>query len=358
MDKQKADFYSYSTHPYDALLNEFEPGMNTQFLDPLFLNLRVAIVDLLKKIRARQGKSVFKSLPGIYEEEKQREFGIKVLEQMGFDFKRGRQDKSTHPFMTDIHATDVRITTRYSLTHVMEGLSSSMHEGGHGLYEQGLDPAWSGTPFGSSASLAVHESQSRFWENVIGKRESFWKGYYPLLQDFFPDQLKGVSLKRFYQSILHVQPSLIRVESDEVTYNLHILIRYEIERDLFLGKIKVHELPEVWNEKYLAYLGISPDSNSTGVLQDVHWSHGAFGYFPTYTLGNLLSVQFFDKMKADLKDIDGLIEAGQLTVIRDWLRAHVFVHGRLYDFRKLVKKVTGKEFSEKPFVSYLQQRYL
>jgi carboxypeptidase Taq len=285
------------------------------------------------------------------------EFGRLVLIAMGYDFERGRLDLSAHPFTTSFHPTDVRVTTRVHEHDLPSCLFSCIHEGGHGLYDQGLDPAHYGTPLGESVSLGIHESQSRLWENCVGRSRAFWRFFYPILQANFHHQLRAVDMEQFYAVINRVKPSLIRVEADELTYNLHIMLRFEIEQDLIEGKTHPEALPEIWNHKMKEYLGIVPSLDAEGVLQDVHWSMGAFGYFPTYTLGNLYAVQFYEQAKLEIPHIEEEIAAGQLMVLRRWLGQKIHRWGRLFTPDHLAQRVTGVSLNPEPFLRYVEHKY-
>jgi carboxypeptidase Taq len=280
-----------------------------------------------------------------------------VVQKIGFDFDAGRLDTTTHPFATGLHPEDVRITTRYKEDDVLYSLGSAIHEAGHGLYEQGLPSEHFGTPLAEAVSLGIHESQSRMWENLIGKSEPFWKYFYPKLQKEFPEPFRKVSLKDFYRAINNVTPSLIRTEADEVTYNLHIILRFEIEKEMIEGSIDLKDLPNIWRAKMKEYFGISVPNDTLGVLQDVHWSTGLIGYFPTYSFGNLYSAQFFAAMKRDIPDAGKKIAAGKFEEIREWLRHHIHSRGKLYKAGALVKKVTGEPLRSAYFIDYLKQKY-
>jgi carboxypeptidase Taq len=276
---------------------------------------------------------------------------------MGFSNLNSRLDLTVHPFCSGIHPTDVRMTTRVHPQLPMSNIFAVLHEGGHGLYEMHLDPQHFGTPLGSAASLGIHESQSRFWETLIGHSYSFWEHFFPLLKAEFPTQLATVSLADFYQAINCVKPNLIRIEADEVTYNLHIIIRFEIEKALIEGSLKVREVPEAWNEKMREYLGVSPDFAGEGCLQDIHWSFGGFGYFPTYTLGNLFAAQFFAAFEQAHPDWKQHVSQGRLDFIRNWLRDNIHRYGRQFPSTELCQKVTGKPLSVDPFIHYLKSKY-
>ncbi|MGE4169095.1 MAG: carboxypeptidase M32 [Candidatus Margulisiibacteriota bacterium] len=355
--KQKAAFYGYKDHPYDALLDEYEPGMTVAVLKPLFAELKTAIVTLLNSLQAKPHAPFLDLGQFTFPKDLQWDFGISVLKDMGYDFNRGRQDISSHPFTTEFHPTDVRITTRLHPNRFMEAFSSTVHEGGHALYEQGLPLDWYGTPLCQATSLGIHESQSRLWENLVAKSLPFWEGYYPKLQALMPDPFRSISLRDFYRSINQARPSLIRVESDELTYNLHILIRFELELALISGELAVADLPEAWNTAYEKTLGIRPTSNATGVLQDVHWSMGAIGYFPTYTLGNLYSAQLFEAAKSAIPTLETSIQNGQLAPLTQWLRTHVHAKGRQLGAEALVRGITGSGLSIQPFMTYLTSKF-
>ncbi|RAP37211.1 carboxypeptidase [Candidatus Marinamargulisbacteria bacterium SCGC AAA071-K20] len=355
MSKEKAKYLNPSNSAYDVLLDLYEEGLTVDTINPLFSKLREETVTLLKSVQ--QSKASFYDLgKHKYNTDQQWSFGLSVLEKMGYDFKRGRQDKSTHPFTIDISPSDVRITTRVDESKLMEALSSSIHEGGHGLYEQGLNTDFLGTPYCESVSLGIHESQSRIWEKVIGQSMPFWDHFYPKLGKCLP-QLSDCTQDEFYRSINQVNPGFIRVEADELTYNLHIMIRYEIEQMIFNEGLSVDKLPEVWNEKVKDYLGLEVKNDKFGVLQDVHWSCGLFGYFPTYTMGNLYSVMLFEQLEKDIPDLRGYISKGDLGVVSEWSSEKIYTHGRRYSPPELIERITGSELSCDPFVSYLNRKY-
>jgi carboxypeptidase Taq len=355
MSKEKAAYIDKNKSPYDVLLNEYEEGITANDLKQIFEPLRKGSVELLKKIQA--SSATFHDFStSRYDEQKQWDFGVSVLTKMGYDFNRGRQDKSTHPFTIDMGSSDVRITTRFKGNDFMDGLSSTIHEGGHALYEQGLDSEWAGTPYSESVSLGIHESQSRLWEKIVGQSTEFWTHFYPKFQTYFP-QLNEVGFQEFYRSINQVKPGFIRVEADELTYNLHILIRFEIEEALFNGDVDIERLPDLWNQKYKDYLGVTVEKMSDGILQDVHWSCGLFGYFPTYTLGNLYSVMLFEQLEKELPTIKKDIESGDLGKIREWCDKHVYKEGRRFTPKDLIRKITGKDLTIDPFLNHLKRKY-
>ncbi len=357
MKREEAEYLGYRHSPYDALLDTYEPGATVSTLRPLFERVRAGILRLLNRITASPTTIEDGMLYRAYDATRQLEFSRMILTAMGYDFDKGRLDLSAHPFTTMFHPSDVRVTTRVSEKDLPVCLFSCLHEGGHGLYDQGLDPALFGTPLGESLSLGVHESQSRLWENCIGRSRPFWRGFYPALQQTFPEQLADVTMEQFYAAINRVQPSLIRVEADELTYNLHILLRFELELDLIEGRSTVDDLPASWRGKMKAYLGIVPERDADGVLQDVHWSLGAFGYFPTYTLGNLYAAQLYEQARRELGGFEAAIEAGHLVVLKQWLNQKIHRWGRTFMADQLLERVTGTPVSPEPFLQYLEQKY-
>ncbi len=357
LKREEAQYLGYEHSPYDALLDTYEPGATVAQLTPLLTRLRERLVPLLQRVQGSAVTIDDSCLHQSFDQAKQVEFGRLVLTAMGYDFDRGRLDLSAHPFTTSFHPTDVRVTTRVFEKDLPSCLFSCIHEGGHGLYDQGLDPRYYGTPLGESLSLGFHESQSRLWENCVGRSLPFWRCFYPILQHTFPQQLATVPLDRFYAAINRAAPSLIRVEADELTYNLHIMLRVEIEQALVEGRTQAEDLPGIWNEKMQSYLGIVPGQDAEGVLQDVHWSMGAFGYFPTYTLGNLYSVQFFEQAKQELPQLDEEIEAGHLLPLRRWLEQKIHRWGRMFTPDHLARRVTGSGVDPEPFLRYLEEKY-
>ena len=354
--RQYAEFFKPWDHVYDPLLDDFEPGMKTAEVQEIFNKLRPEQVELIRKISEKdQVEKSFLELN--YPEKKQWDFGVEVISKFGYDWNHGRQDKSAHPFTTSFGLNDVRITTRFKEDYLPTAMFGTMHECGHALYEQGVDKKLNRTPLADGASMAVHESQSRMWENLIGRSRPFWKYFFPRLKETFPSQLGNVDQDTFYKGINAVEPSLIRVEADEATYNLHIMLRLEIEIALMEGSLEAKDAPEVWNEKFKEYLGIIPPDDAQGVLQDIHWSFGGFGYFPTYALGNLVSVQIWEKMEQDLPDIDDQIEQAKFDEILGWLRDNVHAHGAKFEPQELVQKVTGSKITPEPYIRYLQSKF-
>ena len=357
LKREEAQYLGYEDSPYNALLDAYEPGATIGGLQPVFAALKARLVPLLQRIRQSRVQIDDSILHHAYDQARQLEFGRLVLTAMGYDFERGRLDLSAHPFTTSFHPSDVRVTTRVHEHELQSCLFSCIHEGGHGLYDQGLDQQYFGTPLGDSVSLGIHESQSRLWENCVGRSRPFWHFFYPVLQQTFHDQLQGVTMEQFYAAINRVQPSLIRVEADELTYNLHIMLRFEIEQGLIEGKTQPEDLPTIWNQKMEEYLGIVPPTDAEGVLQDVHWSFGAFGYFPTYTLGNLYSVQFFEQAKRELPNVEDEIAAGQLMGLRRWLEQKIHRWGRMFTPAHLAERVTGSTIKPEPFLQYVEKKY-
>jgi carboxypeptidase Taq len=357
LKKQEAEYYGYKTTPYDSLLDIYEPDMTTETLTTLFGQMRDRLVKLVKAIKNSGTVVDDKPLTRSFNVDKQWGFGMKVLEAMGFDLQYGRQDRSAHPFTTSFHPTDVRITTRLKENFFKTALFGTIHETGHALYEQGLPADDYGTPFGEPISYGFHESQSRLWENLVARSRIFWDHFYPILKECFKKPLAAVDREQFYKMINTVSPSLIRVEADEVTYSLHIMLRFEIELMLINQDLSVKELPEVWNQKMEDYLGIRPADNKDGVMQDIHWSMGAIGYFPTYALGNLYAVPILEQAKQDIPDFTERIKAGELLPLREWLRTHIHSKGQRLSAEDLMIHLTGNPLSAEPFLDYLETKY-
>jgi carboxypeptidase Taq len=356
LTRKYVSYFPPADHPYDILLDDYEPGMKTTEVKVIFDALRPQQVKLIKAIRsAKQVKSDF--LHKKYSEKKVWSFGESIISKFGYDFTRGRQDKAAHPFETSFSVNDVRITNRYESGNPLATLFSGMHESGHAMYEQGINPAYERTPLAGGVSSAVHESQSRMWENLVGRSLPFWEHFFPELKKVFPAQLEGVSAKSFYKAINKVEPSLIRVSADEATYNLHVMLRLEIEIGLIEGNIAVRDLPEIWNAKMQDYVGITPPDDAHGVLQDVHWSYGMFGYFPTYALGNLVSAQLWEKINKDIRDLDEQIRKGKFDSLLGWLREKVHIHGHKYDPQDLIQKVTGSRIDSAAYIRYLTKKF-
>ncbi len=354
--KKYVSFFPPADHPYDVLLDDFEPGMKTAEVREIFGNLRPKQVKLLQAIaESKQVKNDF--LHKKYNEQKLWGFSEKIISKFGYDFTRGRQDKAPHPFETTFSVNDVRITNRFEPGNPIATIFSAMHEAGHAMYEQGVNPAYERTPLASGTSLAVHESQSRMWENLVGRSLPFCEHFFPELKKAFPAQLDGVTAKSFYKGINKVEPSLIRVNADEATYNMHIMLRLEIEIGMVDGSIAVKDLPEIWNAKMKDYLGITPPNDAKGVLQDVHWSGGMIGYFSTYALGNIVSAQLWEAINKDIRDLEDQIRKGKFDELLGWLRKNIHNYGHKYDPQDLIQKATGSRIDSAAYVRYLTKKY-
>jgi carboxypeptidase Taq len=354
---QMAEHLGYEDTPLDALIDQFEPDATTAMFTHLFDELKAVNIPLLQRILNSPVKADRRFLETEYSPDLQKEFGEVVMRQVGFDSDAGRLDTSVHPFCSGAWG-DVRITTRYNSRAPQQALFGVIHETGHALYEQGVNERYLGTPLAEALSYGIHESQSRMWENFVGRSKPFWKHFLPRLKQFFPSQLGDVTLDQFLLATNHVQPSLVRVEADEMTYDLHIIMRFEIERDLFAGKITVSELPVVWNRKMESYLGVTPPNDGKeGVLQDVHWSGGSFGYFPSYSLGNIAAAQFWYTMRAAMPDMDEQIARGKFANILAWLRENVHQQGRRFKRDELMKRATGKPLQTGDYIRYLKEKY-
>jgi carboxypeptidase Taq len=356
LNVEKAESIGYSGSIYDPLLDEFEPEMTSSQISAIFGDLRSQLVPIVEAISEAPGvdDSVLRRH---YPRDAQWEFGLRVIREIGYDFRRGRQDVSAHPFTITFSIDDVRLTTRIEEDFFSPGFFGTLHEAGHGLYEQGIDSSMERTPLASGTSLGMHESQSRLWENLVGRSRPFWHHYFPPLQERFHDALADVTEDQFYRAINHVAPSPIRVEADEVTYNLHIMLRFEIEVALLTGDLDVDEVPEAWNERMEEYLGIKPSSDAVGALQDIHWSLGTFGYFPTYTLGNLVSAQLFDQMRRDLPQLTDNVENAAFGDMLDWLRKHVHRHGRSRSAPRILQDACGTGLSADPWLDYIRRKF-
>lgn len=340
---------------YDVMLNTYEKDFNMEMLDRFFDKLKEELVPLLKEIMDR-GKSIDNSfLKGDYPENKQRELAEYLAEYVGFDFNKGVISVSAHPFTTNLHNHDVRITTNYT-DRVDSSIFSIIHEAGHGIYELGIGDELTQTLAGQGASMGMHESQSRFFENIIGRSPAFWTPIYDKLVELFPEQLKKVTREQFVEAVNKVEPGLIRTEADELTYSLHIMIRYELEKLIVEENLDLHKLPEIWADKYEEYLGIRPENPAEGVLQDIHWSQGSFGYFPSYALGNAFGAQIYEHMKKEM-DFDELLKQGKLSAIRDYLRDHIHKFGKLKTSRQILKDTTGEDFTPDYYIQYLKEKY-
>ena len=352
---QQAELLGYDAHPYDALHDLFERGSSTGRLRTVFAELRDALVPLLRELSDKENSDA--PLRQAFSEAEQEAFAVGVIRAFGYDFERGRLDRTVHPFATSMSKYDVRVTTRYDANFLSPALFGTLHEAGHALYEQGISSEYDRSPLGVAVSLGIHESQSRLWENLVGRSQGFWRWAYPKLQETFPAQLREVSQAEFYRAINRVSPSLIRVEADEVTYNLHIMVRFELELALLEGTLKAADLPEAWNAKYEDYLGVTPPDDAQGCLQDIHWSIGMFGYFPTYTLGNLISAQLFDAVKAAQPELEEDIQHGQFGNLLGWLRENIHQHGSRYEPAELLERATGQKLEAGPYIRYLKEKF-
>lgn len=357
LQRQTAEAYGYTTHPYDALLDEYEPGLTKRQLETMFDELKRSIVPLVKAITARNAEDRAAPLHGYFDEAKQEQFSKDVITRFGYDWTRGRQDRTIHPFCINLGSSDVRITTRFDATWLSPALFGTLHEAGHGMYEQGVDPKFNRTPLGGGCSMGVHESQSRLWENMVGRSRIFWTRFYPDLQKLYPETLNAISLEDFYRAVNEVRPSMIRVEADEVTYNLHVLLRFELETALLDGNLKVADVPAAWNAKMTEYLGIAPANDAEGALQDIHWAGGMFAYFPTYTIGNVLAVQLYERAVEAHPTIPSEIAQGEFATLYGWLRVNIYRYGSKYEPDELIKRATGRTLDTAPYLHYLRVKF-
>jgi carboxypeptidase Taq len=357
LSRRGADYRGYEDNPYDALLDRFEPGMKAAQVKSIFDDLKAQLVPLVAAIAERSDRVSDAPVHGAFDEVRQEEFGKMAVAAFGYDFTRGRQDRTVHPFATSFSRDDVRITTRFDPEFLNPALFGTMHESGHAMYEQGIAPELDDTPLGGGTSLGVHESQSRLWENVVGRGRPFWEHFYPRLQQTFPERLNDVSLDDFYRAINKVSPSFIRVEADEVTYTLHIMLRFEMELGLLDGSISVEDAPRVWNEKMQEYLGITPPTDTLGILQDTHWSSGMMGYFPTYALGTILSLQLFDTARQANPTIEETFRNGDFAPLLAWLTENIYRHGSKFEPNELIQRATGRPLEIGPYVRYLRNKF-
>jgi carboxypeptidase Taq len=354
--KQEADLLGYQGHPYNALLNEYEKGATVELLDRTFKILLPSLKELFDSIIASpvpDDSFLYQHFP----KDLQWKWGLYLITELGFDLDSGRQDISEHPFSISFNPHDVRITTRIDESDFGNMTWSCIHEVGHALYEQGLPNNHYGLPLGEACSFSIHESQSRLWENNVGRSKSFWKHYYPILQQFFTDQFKNIDLDTFYKGINKVQPSLIRTEADEISYHFHVFIRYELERNLLDGSLATKDIPYYWNEQYKKLLNVEVPDDKQGCLQDVHWSHGSFGYFPTYSLGSFYAAQFYSAAQKQIAYLDKGIENGKLEPLLQWLRNQVHVKGRYFTSEELSEAINGKTLDVGYFMDYLLEKY-
>jgi carboxypeptidase Taq len=354
---QEAKCLGFVKHPYDALLDQYEPNDTTADIARVFEQLRGPLVDLIRRVReSRRPAPPVQILERSFPAAAQETFARDAATAIGFDFDAGRLDVSVHPFCSELGPRDVRITTRYDEHQFNDAFFGVMHETGHGLYDMGLPAEHYGTPRGSFISMGIHESQSRMWENLVGRSRSFWSLFLPKARGAFSGALSGVSDDDWYRAINDIRPSMIRVEADEATYNLHILLRFELEQAMMSGDLGVSDLPGAWNERMQSYLGLTPPDAAKGVLQDIHWAFGGIGYFPTYTLGNLYAAQFFEQARTDLGDLDAQFTRGEFRPLLDWLRAKIHTHGQRYRARDLVRRVTGRDLTAQPLLDHLNRK--
>jgi len=357
LNRRIADALGYDERPYDALLNRSEPGLKTEQLESIFAEVKRAVVPLVADI-ARHADAVDDTvLYRGFDPDLQVSYALDVVKRLGYDLERGRQDMSTHPFSIAFGPGDSRITTRVSRDFFNECLFGSIHEAGHAMYSQGIGQNLDRTPLWDGASPGVHESQSRLWENLVGRTLPFWRHFYPSLQAVFPEPLRGVDAEGFYRAVNRAQPSFIRVEADEVTYNLHVLLRFELENEMLEGTLKAKDLPEAWNARFKSYLGLNVPNDREGALQDIHWSYVSFGIFPGYTIGNLIGAQLMEKTRKDIPDLDAQSERGHFAPLLAWLRQNVHRHGRKFTPNELMERATGKPLSAGPWIAYVQKKF-
>jgi carboxypeptidase Taq len=356
-NKRFIEYWGYDGNKYNTLLDMYEPGMTVEILDQVFGELREKIVPLVKRISESTNQPKTNFLFETFPKEKQRDFSLAILKQMGYNFQAGRLDETVHPFAIGLNPGDVRVTTNYNENDFRVAVFGTIHEGGHALYEQNISKNLIGTSLCTGTSMGIHESQSLFYENFVGRHYSFWKHNFNNLKEYSNGQFDDVDLEDFYSAINESKPSLIRIEADELTYPLHIIIRYEIEKGLFNNEIEVKDLPKIWNEKYEEYLGIRPENDAYGVLQDVHWSGGSFGYFPSYALGYMYAAQFKHKMLEDLPHFDQLLADGNLLPIKEWLTTNIHQYGKMKKPLEILQDVTGEGLNAKYLVEYLYDKF-
>jgi len=348
--------FETGTERYDVLLDDYERGMTTAEVRTIFSRLKEELVPLIAGIAERDDPSLADVLTGDFPVERQRSFGHEIVERFGFRPDSWRLDSTEHPFASGAGVNDIRITTHYDPTN-FDSLFATIHEYGHGLYEHGVDPALDRTPLGSGVSLGLHESQSRMWENLVGRGRPFWSHVYPSFQSTFPEALGSVELDRFLAAVNRVTPSLIRIHADEVTYNLHVILRFELEQEIVNGRVELRDLPEEWNRRMHEYLGVEVPDDARGVLQDVHWSGGGIGYFPTYSLGNVISVQIWERVRADVPDLEEGFARGDFAPLREWLRKHLHRHGRKFTPKETLERVVGGPIDPGPYLRYLKEKH-
>jgi carboxypeptidase Taq len=357
LKRQEAQAVGYAESPYDALLDEYEPGATASEVTRVFAELKAELVPLVGAVTASGKKPRADVLAREFPVDRQHVFGQAAAAAIGFDFQAGRLDTTVHPFCSGIGPGDVRLTTRYAARDFNQGFFGILHEAGHGIYEQGLDPAHFGSPLGSAVSLGIHESQSRLWENQVGRSRPFWEHFFPRARQTYPGTLDDVGLDEFLFAVNEVERSFIRVEADEATYNLHILLRFELEQALLTGDLGPADVPGAWNAKFRELFDLTPPDDARGCLQDIHWSMGGLGYFPTYTLGNLYAAQFMEQARQDLDDLDADFRRGEFGRLKGWLNEKVHRPGQRFRPRELCRRVTGRPLSHRPLVAYLHRKY-
>ncbi len=351
-----ADYWGYDNHKYDALLHNYEPGVTVEVLDQVFPKVRKALTGLLEQIKQASDQPDPSLLKGHFPKDKQEAFSHEILKRMGYNFEAGRLDETVHPFAIGLNSNDVRVTTKYDEKDFRTAVFGTIHEGGHALYEQNIDPALAFTPLDTGTSMGIHESQSLFWENFVARSKPFWQNHYELFKRHAPDRFSSTSLEDFYRAVNEVKPSMIRIEADELTYSLHIMIRYELEKALIGGEIEVKDLPGLWNEKMQEYLGITPQNDSEGVLQDIHWSGGDFGYFPSYSLGYMYAAQLHHTMKQEISFND-VIQKGDFKQIQLWLTERIHKFGKMKKPLEMINDVTGEGLNPDYLIAYLTNKY-
>jgi carboxypeptidase Taq len=357
LTRRAAECWGYQDRLYDPLLDQYEPGTTTAQVEAMFKELKPGLVSLVKAIVERGAPLDDAVLHREFDVARQREFSERLVRAIGYDFTHGRQDTAAHPFCTSFSRDDVRITTRFDPRLIAQALLASMHEAGHALYEQGSPVEFDRGPLRGGASMGVHESQSRLWENMVGRSKGFWQHFFTALEESFPDQLADTDAEGFWRAVCKVTPSCIRVEADEVTYNLHVMLRFELENELLEGRLSVADAPAAWNRKMQEYLGVTPPNDSDGILQDIHWSLGIMGYFPTYSIGNLLAAQLWEKASSDMPGLTAQIARGEFAPLLGWLREKIHRHGRKYLPNELIPLATGEALQSRSYLRYLTEKY-
>ena len=357
LNQRVAEALGYEKRPYDALLDRNEPGLTTNQLEAIFTELKTAIVPLVADIARHAGAVDDSVLHRGFDPDRQVQYALETVTKLGYDLERGRQDISTHPFSIAFGPGDVRITTRVNRDFFNECLFGSIHEAGHGMYFQGIGRNLDRTNLWDGASPGVHESQSRLWENLVGRSLPFWHHFFPSLRKTFPGPLEGIDAEAFYRAVNKSYPSFIRVEADEVTYNLHVLLRFELENDMLEGRLKVRDLPEAWNELFKSYIDLDVPNDREGVLQDMHWSFVGFAEFPGYTLGNIIGAQLMETIRSEIIDLDQQVEHGEFGALLRWLQEHVYRHGRKFTPNELLERETGRPLTPKPWIAYVRLKY-